>query len=106
MISDLLTKKNNKVNIVEIPIVGFKYQNTTEAINELNNSKCTSGVLVTKVYKGSPVNNSGIKSGDILCSINKIQVDNYGLLKTIWFNEKISIEDYFNNISGRTSSLK
>ena len=107
MISDLLKKKNNKVNIVEIPIVGFKYQNTNQAINELNNSKCTSGVLVTKVYKNSPVNNSGIKSGDILCSINKIQVDNYGLLKTIWFNEKISIDDYFNNIKiGEQVSLK
>ena len=35
----------------------------------------------------------GLKKGDIICSINDIEVDNFGLFNIKWFNEKMRLHD-------------
>ena len=68
---------NNK--LIMRPHSGIHFQNSNQALLELNKCQCESGVLIKDVFKGSPISKSGIKKGDIICSINGIKVDNYGL---------------------------
>ena len=60
--------------------------------------KCKTGVLIKQVFKNSPISKSGIKEGDILCSINNIEVDNFGLFDIQWFNEKMNFSDIMKTI--------
>jgi S1-C subfamily serine protease len=80
--------------LVKVPDIGLKVQNTSPALNEILKSKCKQAVLVTKVFKDSPIFKTGIKAGDVLCKINEIAIDNFGLLELEWFNQKMSLEDY------------
>ena len=48
--------------------------------------------------KKAPINKTGIKNGDIICSINDIEVDNYGLFDLKWFNEKMKLPDLIKTI--------
>ena len=48
--------------------------------------------------KKSPIHKTGIKNGDIICEINNIKVDNYGLFDFQWFNEKMKFGDILKTI--------
>ena len=50
------------------------------------------------VFKGSPIEKSGIKKGDIICSMNGVKVDNFGLFEKEWFNEKMKMSDLLRQV--------
>lgn len=83
----------NKEKLIRRPFLGLSYQNSNKPLLDLNNCKCESGIYVRKVFKGSPIEKSGIKQNDIICSFNGVKVDNFGLLEKEWFNEKMKIDD-------------
>lgn len=94
LIKDLL--KNKKM--IKRPFLGLSYQNTNEALLKVKKCKCPSGIYVKHVFKGSPVEKSGIKKGDIICSMNGVKVDNFGLFEKEWFNEKMKMSDLLRQI--------
>mgnify|MGYP000999466140 CR=1 FL=1 len=87
---------NNK--IIRRPHFGLLFHNSNEALLKVEKSNCKTGVYVQNVFKNSPVSKSGIKDGDILCSINNIKIDNFGLFDKEWFNEKMKIDDIIKTI--------
>lgn len=80
------------------PHAGIHFQNSNEALLEMNKCKCLGGILVKDVFKGSPISKSGIQKGDIICKVNNIPVDNYGLFEFEWFNEKMRLPDILKTV--------
>ena len=80
------------------PYAGIHFQNSNEALLEMNKCKCPGGILVKDVFKGSPISKCGIKKGDIICRVNGIEVDNNGLFDFQWFNEKMRLSDILKTI--------
>ena len=64
----------------------------------MNRCKCQTGILVKDIFKGSPISKTGIKKGDIICTVNGIKVDNFGLFEFLWFNEKMRLDDILRTI--------
>lgn len=84
--------KNNseKPYIINKPNLGFSYSNTSEKYMDVL-GLCNSGVTVDEIISDGPLDNN-LKESDIICSIDDIDIDNFGKL---YYNEnKYSIEDY------------
>lgn len=93
IIKDLLfNSKENKM--IKRPFLGMLYQKSNQALMDVVSPRCNSGIYVKKVFKNSPISKSGLKEGDIIHSIDNIEIDNFGLLNQEWFNEKITLSDY------------
>ena len=88
LIQHQLFEKNN---LIRVPRVPFLFQNSTEEMAK----RCGRGVYVYHVFKKCKID---IKQGDIISKIDKYDIDNYGLINRLWFNEKMSIYDYFKTI--------
>jgi serine protease Do len=101
IISEVLFNKNKNTNIINIPESGFSFQNTNDTIHNLINPKTNidlkykTGIMITNIIEKSPITKTSLKVGDILCLIDDISIDNFGLLNKLWFNEKLSLDDYF-----------
>ena len=74
------------------------YQNSNQALLDLSKCKCKTGILVKQVFKNSPIFKSGIKKNDIICKINDIEIDNFGLFDIMWFNEKMNLGDILKQV--------
>ena len=85
--------ENNKDKMIKRPFLGLSYQNTNKPLLDVKSCKCENGIYVKEVFKGSPISKSGLNKGDIICSINGIKVDNFGLFDKEWFNEKMKLSD-------------
>lgn len=95
---DFLNKPKGENKLVKKPNIGLKVQNTSPALLAVLKSKCSGGVLVNKVFKESPIFKTGISAGDLLCKINDIQINSFGLLDKEWFNQKMTLEDYLSTL--------
>lgn len=93
---ELFSKGASK--LIMRPHLGIHFQNSNQALLDVNKCKCESGVLIKDIFKGSPISRCGIKKGDIICSINGIKVDNYGLFNFQWFNEKMRLGDILKTV--------
>ncbi len=89
---------NNNSKLIKIPSLGLTFQNSNQALIDMNRCKCQTGILVKDIFKGSPISKTGIKEGDIICSVNGIKVDNFGLFDFLWFNEKMKLDDILRTI--------
>jgi S1-C subfamily serine protease len=97
IIKDLLFNPG-KNKMIKRPFLGLLYQKSNQALIDVVSPKCNSGIYVKKVFKNSPISKSGLKKGDIIQSINNIEIDNFGFLNQEWFNEKITLSDYLKKI--------
>lgn len=88
LIKKQLFRKNN---LIRVPRVPFLFQNSTQLMAK----KCGNGVYIYHVFKKCKIN---IKPGDVISKIDTYDVDNYGLINRLWFNEKMSIYDYLKTI--------
>lgn len=87
----LIKNEMMKNKYLERPDLGINYNYVNEDI--LINSKCKKGIYINYVNKNSPIYTTGLKNGDILCSINNIKLDNYGLTNEIFLNDKKDINE-------------
>ena len=96
LIKELLFNKKNK--LITRPFLGIDYQNSNDALLQMNTCKCESGILVKNVFNNSPISKTSIKQGDIICEINNISIDNFGLFNFNWFNQKMKFGDILKTI--------
>lgn len=90
IILDDIKNADQKPYIINKPNLGISYSNTSEKYMEIL-GLCNSGVTVDEIISDGPLD-SKIKETDIICSIDDIDIDNFGKL---YYNEnKYSIEDY------------
>jgi len=116
LIKDELMKSGNNRVIINRPFLGFEFQNTNNDFIKMSGSTCKKGgVLVTRVYPGSPMEKAGVKKGHIICSLNGYQVDQNGqieirknelaplssVIHTIKNGDKIPIEFWGNEENGK-----
>ena len=88
----LRNKSKNKV--IPSPIIGGFMNNTNKYMIKylMKNFKCK-GYYVSKVFKNGPLNLAGINQGDVICSFNNINIDNFGELKVSWSKEKVHLSN-------------
>lgn len=94
----VISQEINHKKIIFRPNLLFGYNNTDKnIINQLTNGKSDNGVIVSKIYDGSVLENSGITKDCIISEINNIKIDNYGLTQNYkWLGTSISIDILLN----------
>lgn len=85
--------RSKRKQIIYFPeIFGFSSQQTSPDMQLFLNSQCTQGgVFISKVFKNSPVSQTHLKEGDILCSINGKSIDYYGEFEEKWLGQKMNL---------------
>lgn len=75
------------------PSLGCLFYNSNEDILKFYNcnQNCSTGVLVQGILHNSDLRNKGIEKGDILCQLDKYNIDNYSECKVDWNVEKVPI---------------
>tara|TARA_B100001057_G_C22636821_1_gene866577 strand:- start:178 stop:963 length:786 start_codon:yes stop_codon:yes gene_type:complete len=79
--------------ILYFPKLGFKFNNSNNALLNINN-KCESGLYISEVFKGSLLDKYDIRTGDIICKLDNIKIDNYGELYIDHIKDKIHFLNY------------
>jgi S1-C subfamily serine protease len=87
---------NPKQKLISKPIMGGSYIKTNEEILSLYKIY-DEGVLITQVYENGPLYKAGIRVGDIISKFDNNSIDKYGEIKVDWFNEKLNLDEIFND---------
>lgn len=56
--------------------IGMRIQSIDKSIAKYYNLERTKGVIVTKIYPGTPADKAGLQVGDIILKINEFQINN------------------------------
>jgi serine protease Do len=56
--------------------IGMRIQSIDESIAKYYNLERTKGVIITKIYQGTPSDNAGLQVGDIILKIDEFQINN------------------------------
>ena len=76
--------------------LGITYLRVTPALSDYYNLGVDSGVLVTEVAPGSPMDSAAVQVGDVILSYNGTKVDEdislLGLMRTCRLDDRISLE--------------
>lgn len=93
--------KNDKNKIIYRPNLLFEFNNTDKSIvKELTNNKVNNGIIISKIYNSSILENTELKKDCIITEINNIKIDNYGLTENYkWLGTSISIDVLLNTFS-------
>jgi serine protease Do len=84
-----------KRKIIFNPVMGCSFNNTNKSMLKYT-QLCDSAYYISYVGKNSPMDKAGIKSGDLICSVDGINIDNYGELLLPQNNSHFHIFDYLN----------
>ena len=74
------------------PKLAITIQNNSEDMMKYKNVDSKNGVVITKVFPMSNLNNI-LRPGDILLKFDKFDIDFYGKCKVPWYDEKIPLFD-------------
>ena len=80
-------------NIIYRPLLGIAYNYTNNNFLEVMDSKCKNGIYINNINKNAPIFKTGLRVGDILCSINNIKIDDYGMLNKVWLKDKMTLDE-------------
>jgi serine protease Do len=93
----LYSKRKQLINFPQV--FGFEFQKTTPDIKAFFDANCVNGgIYITNIIKGSPISHTKLKVGDILCSINDIEIDYYGELSQKWMNQRMDMANLLASI--------
>ena len=79
--------------------LGITFNNTNKHFFDFKKIKNESGIYINNIQKDSAFYNCGIRKGNIICKINDLKIDNYGLCEKEWFNEKMSFKLYLSTFN-------
>ena len=86
-------EKMKKKKFINFPVLGCTFNNTNKTI--MNQRKlCKEGYYISQVLQDGTMDKVGIKKGDILCSFDNLQVDNFGEIFIEKLDIKFHIMDY------------
>lgn len=93
-LDSILTVLNKLANRLKIPYTGIRAENIPDKI--LEGMGIENGIYVNEVAAGSPAAVAGIRKGDVVMTVNKLQigsVEEYSsLLAGMQMNEKMTVE--------------
>ncbi len=92
--NDLYTTK-----VLRKPHLGVAITNASDAMTEFLGNPAPGGCYVAVVVKGSPLYKAGVERGDMIYSINGLQLDIFGEMNVPWHEDKISLIDYVARLS-------
>lgn len=95
-----------KRTIVRGPYLPADIQCGSDDLARYLNNPLPSGCYITEVFKGSPLEQGGIQTGDMIYEIDGHAVDQYGQITIASSKEKITLMDYCSTLPvGRDVSL-
>ncbi len=80
------------------PFLGIHYNYASENLTKFLGNPLPGGLYIFQIYEGSPLAKVGMKSGDMLYTINNYPVDVYGEMNVPWSEDKISLLDFISRI--------
>ena len=95
LIESSLKKKNH---LVMYPNELFEHQRSDRNFNQCLKSKCSGGVIISKIYDNSLLSKVNLRVGDVLCKINGVEIDYHGNMKRTWMGQKESIDNMLSSI--------
>ena len=86
--------------VLRLPSFGFLFQQSTVALIEQLGATtgCTNGVYIYKVLPGSAFEAAGIHAGDVLTAVHNHDIDNQGLVRVNWNQQKVKLESVLQRI--------
>lgn len=91
LIKEELLKGNRE--LVIRPKLGITYNYTNDDFLKLLDSKCKKGIYINYINNKSSIYKCGLREKDILCKINKISIDDYGMTNKMWFKDKMTLDE-------------
>ncbi len=93
-------KPDPKTGIILLrkPFLGIHYNYASENLTKFLGNPLPGGLYIFQIYEGSPLAKVGMKSGDMLYTINNYPVDVYGEMNVPWSEDKISLLDFVSRI--------
>lgn len=91
LIKDTILK--TKTVLIRRPDIGILYNYLNDDYLQVSKSKCKNGVLIKYVNKHSNIYKMGLREGDILCSINEINIDNQAMGDKFWLKDRMSLDE-------------
>lgn len=92
----ILLKDLSTTKLVRKPNLGIRYNTTTDEHAKLLGNPLPAGVYINTVDLSSVACNAGLKSGDMIYSINGYQVDSYGDVTVNWpSSAKVTLDEFF-----------
>lgn len=85
---------NTPTKLVRRPFLGVFWHAGNPTLTQYLNNPLPGGCYVTSLYKGSLLDNVGVKPGDMIYEINKLPIDSFGEISVNWCEDKISLSDY------------
>ena len=85
-----------KKKLIYYPKHSFTFNRTNSDILEFSKSKLKNGVLISNVHKNSCFSKAGLKKDNILCKINKYNIDKFAEVNKKWFGQNIGLATVFN----------
>jgi hypothetical protein len=94
-----IIKNDFKQKIIFRPNLLFEYNNgDSDIIKMITKKKATKGIIVSRIFENSVLQNSNLQVGSIITEIDNIQINNYGLTDNYrWIGTPINIETLLNN---------
>ena len=97
-ISLIESSLKKKTHLVMYPNGLFEHQRSDRNFNQCLKSKCSGGVIISKIYDNSLLSKVNLRVGDVLCKINGIEIDYHGNMKRTWMGQKESIDNMLSSI--------
>lgn len=85
---------NTPGKLLRKPYLGVYYHASNNTLTEFLGNPVPGGPYVSDVFKGSVLDEAGLKSGDMIYSFNGHRVDMYGDISVPWSEDKITMIDY------------
>ena len=93
-----IIKDSFKEKIIYRPNLLFEYSNTNkDIVNGLTGKLADNGIIISKIFEGSPFKGTDIKKDTIITKIDNMSIDNYGLIENYkWLDSHINIDTFLN----------
>ena len=94
----ILLPDMKKFQLVRRPFIGVIIINATDALTDYLGNPQPGGCYIVEVITGSPVDQAGIKAGDMMYEIDGNRVDIYGEMLVDWSEDRVFITDYVSRL--------
>ncbi len=88
-----------KVKLLRKPTLGCLFTAATSELVKFLENPADGGWYIAKVFKGTLLENVGIKEGDMLYEVNGHRIDMYGDINVPWSEDKASLFEFLNRLT-------
>lgn len=86
------------ITFLRKPFLGVVFNPASESLTKFLNNPLPGGLYIIETFKNSPLEKAGVKSGDMIYTIDGHKLDIFGEMNVPWCEDKVSIADYISRL--------